>query len=60
MPVIEIDDVWKTYSMGTQEVHALRGCSLAVERPVCGYLNAPHPSQWWRAVMEFQFPVGGK
>ena len=32
MPVIEIDDVWKTYSMGTQEVHALRGCSLEVER----------------------------
>ena len=32
MPVIEIDDVWKTYSMGTQEVHALRGCSLEVEK----------------------------
>ena len=32
MPVIEIADVWKTYSMGTQEVHALRGCSIAVER----------------------------
>ena len=30
--VIEITDVWKTYSMGTQEVHALRGCSLSVER----------------------------
>ena len=32
MPVIEIADVWKTYSMGTQEVHALRGCSVSVER----------------------------
>ena len=31
-PVIDIADVWKTYRMGTQEVHALRGCSLAVER----------------------------
>ena len=31
MPVIEIADVWKTYTMGTQEVHALRGCSLEVE-----------------------------
>ena len=29
--VIEIADVWKTYKMGTQEVHALRGCSLAVD-----------------------------
>ena len=32
MPVIDIADVWKTYRMGTQEVHALRGCSLEVER----------------------------
>ncbi len=32
MPVIEIADVWKTYRMGTQEVHALRGCDLEVER----------------------------
>jgi putative ABC transport system ATP-binding protein len=31
MPVIEIADVWKTYTMGTQKVHALRGCSLEVE-----------------------------
>ena len=31
-PVIEITDVWKTYQMGTQEVHALRGASLSVER----------------------------
>ena len=30
--VIDIADVWKTYSMGTQEVHALRGCSMSVER----------------------------
>ncbi|GAB5533876.1 MAG: ABC transporter ATP-binding protein [Rubricoccaceae bacterium] len=29
--VIEITDVWKTYKMGTQEVHALRGCSLSVD-----------------------------
>ena len=31
MSVIDIDDVWKTYRMGTQDVHALRGCSLSVE-----------------------------
>ena len=30
-PVIEIVDVWKTYTMGTQKVHALRGCSVTVE-----------------------------
>ncbi|MEM8602050.1 MAG: ABC transporter ATP-binding protein [Bacteroidota bacterium] len=29
-PVIRIEDVWKTYEMGTQEVHALRGLSLEV------------------------------
>ena len=29
-PVIRIEDVWKTYQMGTQEVHALRGLSLEV------------------------------
>jgi len=29
--VIDIADVWKTYRMGTQVVHALRGCSLGVE-----------------------------
>ncbi len=32
MPVIDIADVWKTYTMGTQKVHALRGCSLEVEK----------------------------
>ncbi len=30
--VIDIADVWKTYRMGTQEVHALRGCTMGVER----------------------------
>ena len=30
--VISIADVWKTYVMGTQDVHALRGCSLEIER----------------------------
>lgn len=31
-PVIDIEAVWKTYPMGTQKVHALRGCSLEVTR----------------------------
>ena len=31
-PIIEIGDVWKTYLMGTQQLHALRGLSLAVRQ----------------------------
>jgi putative ABC transport system ATP-binding protein len=30
--LIRIEDVWKTYVMGSQEVHALRGAHLAIER----------------------------
>jgi putative ABC transport system ATP-binding protein len=32
MALIETDDLWKTYKMGTEEVHALRGVSIAIER----------------------------
>ena len=32
MPLIEILDLWKTYTMGTEEVHALRGVSVEIER----------------------------
>ena len=32
MPLIETRDLWKTYQMGTEEVHALRGVSIAIER----------------------------
>lgn len=31
-PIITIEEVWKTYKMGTQRVHALRGMSLNVQR----------------------------
>ena len=31
-PVIDIEDVWKTYRTGTLEVDALRGVSLAIDR----------------------------
>ncbi|MDX1418882.1 MAG: ABC transporter ATP-binding protein [Rubricoccaceae bacterium] len=31
-PIIQIEDVWKTYPMGTQLVHALRGLSVEVQR----------------------------
>ena len=30
-PVIDIADVWKTYQMGVETVHALRGCTLSVQ-----------------------------
>jgi len=32
MSLIETHDLWKTYTMGAEQVHALRGVSVAVER----------------------------
>ncbi len=32
MALIETRDLWKTYTMGTEEIHALRGVSIAIER----------------------------
>jgi putative ABC transport system ATP-binding protein len=32
MPLIETVDLWKTYEMGTEQVHALRGVSIQIER----------------------------
>src|SRR6478736_4756921 len=32
MGIIETHDLWKTYVMGTEEVHALRGVSIQIER----------------------------
>ena len=32
MSLIETHDLWKTYQMGTEEVHALRGVSIPIER----------------------------
>src|SRR6186713_1593889 len=32
MSLIQTNDLWKTYQMGTEEVHALRGVSIAIER----------------------------
>src|SRR6478609_1236383 len=32
MPLIETVDLWKTYHMGTEDVHALRGVSIQIER----------------------------
>ena len=32
MALIETQDLWKTYVMGSEEIHALRGVSLEIER----------------------------
>jgi putative ABC transport system ATP-binding protein len=32
MALIDTQDLWKTYTMGAEQVHALRGVSLAIER----------------------------
>jgi putative ABC transport system ATP-binding protein len=32
MPLIETVDLWKTYVMGTEQIHALRGVSIHIER----------------------------
>jgi putative ABC transport system ATP-binding protein len=32
MPLIETQDLWKTYVMGSEEIHALRGVSIGIER----------------------------
>jgi putative ABC transport system ATP-binding protein len=32
MPLIETRDLWKTYVMGGEEIHALRGVSIEIER----------------------------
>ena len=32
MPIIETHDLWKTYVMGSEEIHALRGLDISIER----------------------------
>src|SRR5687767_3584340 len=32
MALIETRDLWKTYVMGDEEIHALKGVSIAIER----------------------------
>src|ERR671915_2389657 len=32
MALIETNDLWKTYVMGSEEIHALRGVSMQIER----------------------------
>jgi putative ABC transport system ATP-binding protein len=32
MALIDTQDIWKTYVMGSEEIHALRGLSIGIER----------------------------
>ena len=32
MGIIDTNDLWKTYVMGTEEIHALRGVSISIEK----------------------------
>jgi putative ABC transport system ATP-binding protein len=32
MPIIETRDLWKTYVMGSEEIHALRGVDISIEK----------------------------
>jgi putative ABC transport system ATP-binding protein len=32
MGIIDTHDLWKTYVMGTEEIHALRGVSISIEK----------------------------
>jgi putative ABC transport system ATP-binding protein len=32
MPLIETQDLWKTYTMGTEQIHALSGVDMTIER----------------------------
>src|SRR6187551_137598 len=32
MALIDTQDIWKTYVMGSEEIHALRGVSIQIER----------------------------
>ena len=32
MPLIETKNLWKTYKMGAEEVHALRGASITIQK----------------------------
>jgi len=32
MPIIETVDLWKTYVMGSEEIHALQGVTISIER----------------------------
>ena len=42
MSLIDTRDLWKTYVMGSEEIHALRGVNIQIER--CEYVAIMGPS----------------
>ena len=44
MALIETHDLWKTYRMGDEEIHALRGVSIAIERGEYAAIMGPSGS----------------
>lgn len=42
VPVLELKDVWKTYTMGEEKIHALRGFSIAIHKN--DYMSIVGPS----------------
>ena len=44
MALIETQDLWKTYSMGSQQVHALQGLSLKIEQGEYASIMGPSGS----------------
>src|SRR5947207_3267020 len=44
MALIETRDLWKTYVMGSEEIHALRGVSIDIERVAIARALVNNPS----------------
>ncbi len=44
MALIETRDLWKTYVMGDEEIHALRGVSIGIERGEYAAIMGPSGS----------------